>query len=235
MKKHFLANAYTCIVPFYNEGERVLHVLSVLTKVKNLATIICVDDGSKDDAYRKIQKRYPEVIVIRSEKNQGKASAVYKGLLKTQTEYVLLIDADLQHLKKHEIEHAIRIMKNDKRIDMLILKRETDPWFAKLVRAHITATGERILRTEDLLKAYHSKPKKYQLEFAIDFYMVEQHKQVYWVHWTAQNTLKTKKIGMLKGITADLAMYFHMTSFGYIKTCINIATFCRNEYPGSLT
>lgn len=50
-------NSTTAIVPFFNEGERVVNTLKLLSKVANLKEIICVDDGSTDSAYKKITKK----------------------------------------------------------------------------------------------------------------------------------------------------------------------------------
>ena len=43
-----MKNICDCIIPFYNEGSRAVHVVGSVLKVKNLSKIIVVDDGSAD-------------------------------------------------------------------------------------------------------------------------------------------------------------------------------------------
>ncbi len=69
----------TCIIPFYNEGRRILRVLDAITRSHAISQIICVDDGSADNTYRQIQEDYPSIEVIRSDRNQGKSRAIVQG------------------------------------------------------------------------------------------------------------------------------------------------------------
>jgi GT2 family glycosyltransferase len=232
MKNNLQAKLCTCIVPFYNEGDRVLHVLSILTKVKGLAAVIAVDGGSTDTAYQKIGQQFPQVKLVRMKQSEGKSEAVWQGLQEVETEYVMLIDADLHAIRRDEMEHAIKIVHEDPTVDMLVFKRETDPWFSKIIRGDVTVTGERILRTTDLAAIYKGNPTKYQLEFAINFYMTEHHKRSYWIPWHAENTPKVKKVGLVEGMSRELAMYRHIVAYGgLLRTLVNIATFCWKEYP----
>ena len=46
--------AVSAIVPFYNEEKRIFYVLDVIEAIQSIDEIICVDDGSTDDAAEKI-------------------------------------------------------------------------------------------------------------------------------------------------------------------------------------
>lgn len=59
-----------CIIPFYNEGLRVLHVVESVVKVKTISKIIVVDDGSDDrKTYRALKEKYSRVTSVRLEDN----------------------------------------------------------------------------------------------------------------------------------------------------------------------
>ena len=115
--------ACTAIIPFHNEKNRILNVLAVMTKIKSLSKIICVDDGSVDNTSGLIKKQYPNILIIRLDRNRGKSLAVAKGLDKVKTKYVFLCDADLRNLKQSDAEKAINAVIKNKQIDMIILRR----------------------------------------------------------------------------------------------------------------
>lgn len=222
----------SCIVPFYNEGLRVISVIEALTHVANLSEIICVDDGSISPAITKeIEKKFPNVILIRLEKNSGKSEAVRTGLLRVKTPYVMLMDADLDHVVPDEIEDAINKIVKNRTIDMLIFRRISDPWFSKIIRGEVLTSGERILRVIDLWNVFNDHPHQYQLEFAINFYMMKFKKNVYWVYYSAQNDPKINKRGVIKGLMQELTMYYDMLKFAGVWIALkSIFLFCRKEY-----
>jgi glycosyltransferase involved in cell wall biosynthesis len=209
MSSEFQKKACTCIVPFYNEGQRVLHVLSVLTKVRSLTQIIAVDGGSTDNVYKKIQQKFPQVKLVRMEEKKGKSATVKEGLQLVKTEYVMLFDADIYNFIEAEVENAIDIIMRDDTVDMLILRRIYEPLIFKLTRGELVLSGERILRTKDLLRIYSDELKSYQVELAINLYMIEQNKRAYWFAYSGRNVLKSQKVGIVRGFLNELAMYHH--------------------------
>jgi len=87
------------LVPAYNEEKNIGEVIQRLKKFK--LKIVVIDDGSIDKT-SKIARR-KGAIVIRHEKNKGKAEAIKTGisfLLKkyAKVDKVVLIDADMQYL-----------------------------------------------------------------------------------------------------------------------------------------
>ncbi len=86
-----------CIIPFYNEGNRVVHVVNSILKVRKFSKIIVVDDGSTERiTYQKLKNKFSKrIILLKSIINKGKANAVKKGLEFVQSEYCLLLDGDL--------------------------------------------------------------------------------------------------------------------------------------------
>lgn len=85
------------IVPAYNEE------VNAVSSLKNLLrqdypnfNIIFVDDGSKDETYKRVQEAMStnERMKIFTKPNGGKASALNFGIMHSDAEYVVCIDAD---------------------------------------------------------------------------------------------------------------------------------------------
>lgn len=85
----------SCIVPFYNEKERVISVLNSIIKIDGIDEVVCVDDGSEDNTRALIRRGFPNITVIRLNKNKGKSAAVKSGFRTVKSEYLFLIDADM--------------------------------------------------------------------------------------------------------------------------------------------
>lgn len=224
---------FSCIIPFYNEGNRVLGVLSEISKVKLITQIICVDDGSTDDISTLIKKLLPNVVVIRLSNNRGKAEAVFEGLGKAAHQNILLLDGDLQNIIPSEIENALRLYCEDQSIDMIILKVKGDNLIIdSLLRKYIFQGGNRILKKSDLMKIVKLKPMGYQLEVATNQYMMDNHKRVLWTNCSAFNLHKTHKYLYTTGLTRDFQMDVSIIShLGIINYLKQMLLFCRNKLP----
>lgn len=95
------------IVPCYNEAECVElfynDIEKTLSQVPDLKySIIYVNDGSRDNTLgclKKLAEKHGGEIVkyISFSRNFGKESAIFAGLSYSTAEYVVLMDADLQH------------------------------------------------------------------------------------------------------------------------------------------
>ncbi len=93
------------VVPCYNEEAciRLLYeaVSKVFSKIDNYTfSIIYVNDGSSDgtlDELRKLKAETSQIEYVSFARNFGKESAIYAGLANTSGDYVVLMDADLQH------------------------------------------------------------------------------------------------------------------------------------------
>lgn len=221
----------TCIIPFYNEGERIVRVLAMLSRTRNLAQIICVDDGSSDDMHSRIRELFPQVEVIRSEQNLGKTRAVALGLAHATGEGILLCDADLREINVDQLERAIDTFANFPSIDMLILRRATDLTLCRLTRLDIVISGERLVRKDDLKCAVESGAAGYQLELAINDYMEIHKKIVFWMPLVSKPTLKMEKYGRIVGLGREWKMYKHLMQYKDPAWFFwNLLTFCRQEY-----
>ncbi|MEE1055846.1 MAG: glycosyltransferase family 2 protein [Acutalibacteraceae bacterium] len=96
------------VVPCYNEEEGLKIFVRETTKVTDNIqgydfTFILVNDGSKDNTYKvmkQLAKQYENVKYISFSRNFGKESAMYAGLKYSNADYVVVMDADLQHPPK---------------------------------------------------------------------------------------------------------------------------------------
>ncbi len=220
----------SCIIPFYNEGQRIFSVLDVVTKIEEISQIICIDDGSTDGISAQILRYWPQVELVRLPYNQGKTAAIRHGLNHAVHDFILLMDADLQFINSLEISFAIQAMKQRK-ADMIILRRIKAPWFVKMDRGDILFSGERILKHTDLQAILKKRIQGYQLEIAINNYMLERKKEVYWVPSSAFNTFKMQKMGRLEGFVKELNMFIDIVYFAGVQNYLRqVVTFARRPY-----
>lgn len=223
----------TCavLIPYYNEKERISDVLDQLLKVKNFLEIICIDSASTDGTSDLVKQKYPQIKIIRLEKCSGKTEAVAVGLEKTNATHVFLCDSDLQNLKAGEVEYAVNAILKNESVDMIILRRTNYVLATRLTRGDILYTGERILSKIDMKNILKLKPVGFQLEIAINKYMVDHKKNVYWVPSSALSTFKIKKLGFFTGFTNDIKMIITMINYAGLKEFFRqIFFFCHRHY-----
>lgn len=93
------------IVPCFNEGEVLdiffLETTKIISKIQGYRfRFIFIDDGSTDNTVellKKYSKQNEFVKFISFSRNFGKESAMYAGLKNSKSDYVLIMDADMQN------------------------------------------------------------------------------------------------------------------------------------------
>lgn len=97
------------IVPAYNEEVTAIKTVETLLKstYPNFE-IIFVDDGSKDETYKRVMAAFAEVPKVRvfTKANGGKSSALNFGIDKSQAQFIVCIDADTQ-LRNDAVQELI--------------------------------------------------------------------------------------------------------------------------------
>lgn len=224
----------SCLIPFHNEGERIIHVLKIITAVNLIDQIVVADDGSTDQASTEIQNLFPNIEIIKLTKNVGKSKAIKKGLALIRNKYVFLCDADLDGLKVKEITQAIKKITTQPNITMIILKRiRLNPsFFLKkniylFERISCILSGERILKVADLREIMSRPIKNYQIEVAINQYMIDRQKKVFWMPSSALNNYKKNELGFFGVIKKYLIITIQLISFlEFSKLFRQIKSFC---------
>jgi glycosyltransferase involved in cell wall biosynthesis len=83
----------TVVLPAYNEGAALPHVLDELGEyLDGSYEVLVVDDGSTDDT-ADVAERYP-VRLVKHRENRGKGVAIRSGIAEAQGENVVIMDAD---------------------------------------------------------------------------------------------------------------------------------------------
>jgi dolichyl-phosphate beta-glucosyltransferase len=90
------------VVPAYNESSRLpgslRRIRAHFDAAREEYEVIVVDDGSGDETYATAAEQaagWPQLTVLRFERNRGKGAAVREGMLRARGEHRLFTDADL--------------------------------------------------------------------------------------------------------------------------------------------
>ena len=117
--------SYDILIPAYNAQNTILELINQIKDIKHQPNrIIIVDDGSNDKTPILIKDEVDSVIT--HEENKGKGFALRSGfdefLKSNSSDYLLCMDADLQHPVSH-ISRFIQYAKNNKS-EFVIGKRD---------------------------------------------------------------------------------------------------------------
>lgn len=205
-----MVKKYSCLITAYNENPQILNVLKIVTRVKNVSEIICVDDGSLDNTPDVVKANFPGVKLIVHETNKGKVDAIKTGIKVCRNANLLLLDADLVGLKKEEIEEALEIFEKNS-LDCLVMLTRPDK-YNRLVREIFKITtyvaGDRVLKKEILEKVLQDQSlKNYGLEIAENKYLLDSGKQVSRFQLSAVDLGKISKHGLIKGVIGEIRMW----------------------------
>lgn len=109
------------IVPIYNTEEYIGRCLdSIIKQDFQVAEIICVDDGSKDNSCAIVEsyKENYDIIKLISQENQGVVAARKRGVRAATGDYVAYVDSD-DWIDKQMYKEMIRYVKADRSIDIV--------------------------------------------------------------------------------------------------------------------
>lgn len=211
----------TCVIPIYNEKQRVSFVLESVKKCRGINEIICVDDGSSDGSGNYIKNKFKEIKVIRLNKNQGKANAVFMGAKNAKNDTVLVLDADLIKIDVSKINWALKELEDDKSLDMLVFKMKNFYLISKILRHDVLISGNFVIKKVDLLKIFDVKePTGYELEIAVNQFMMDNNKKVKTLSFDSEGYPPIKKRGLVWTIKRDLKMYPDIIKFVGIKNIV---------------
>lgn len=196
------------IVPAYNEGPRVAAVTSVLKRCALIDRVLVIDDGSQDNTAEAARATGVDVLTL--PRNMGKGAAVAKGIKATDSEVILLMDADLVGLtEKHVNDLVVPVLNGqaDMTIGMFRGGRVlTD--LAQMVTTFLS--GQRALK-RSLFEPSELEDTEYGLETILTQIANEKSlivKKVFLDELT--QVVKEEKMGVSEGMRTRFKMYWHV-------------------------
>ena len=193
----------SCIVPVFNEAERIGGVLAALVNHPLIAEIIVVDDGSTDSTVAVVQK-YPSIRLILLPQNGGKTKALETGIKASKNPVLLLMDGDLLGLKPQHVSDLIMPVLEG-RVDLAISLRENAPLPWRWIGLDYIS-GERVFH-RSLLQLPLGQLPRFGFEVYLNSLCIKRKCRIAVVAWRGvRSPLKSRKYGFLKGIKADLRM-----------------------------
>ncbi|MDY6805512.1 MAG: glycosyltransferase family 2 protein [Cyanobacteriota bacterium] len=101
----YAKNRLSLVIPTYNESENINNIIEKLSQLLDRAVpdryeLIVVDDNSPDCTWKvalELTSKYPQLRVMRREKERGLSTAVIRGWQVARGEILGVIDGDLQH------------------------------------------------------------------------------------------------------------------------------------------
>ena len=218
------------IVPIYNVEDYLEECLKSLYNIKNIKLeIILVNDGSKDNSFKimeKFKETYPEKTVLINKKNGGLSSARNAGMKAAVGEYISFIDSD-DFVDSDEFEKFFREGQRDKLDIMVGNMRYYTPEKTgdSLFRSDIVKNSG-IVNGIDFFWNLFQKPKCFREEVVDDIYKREfLLKNNIWfneniVHEDSEFTplvyLKAEKVRYI-----DRAFYFYRQRTGSIMNKVS--------------
>ena len=104
----------------YNGLKDTCELIDSIPFNKNLEVIV-VDNASKEDEASAISEKYPQINVIRSDKNLGFAGGNNLGIKEAKGQYILLINNDT-YFKEFNIESLIKRLESSDKIGIVCPK-----------------------------------------------------------------------------------------------------------------
>lgn len=223
-----MKQTFSCIIPFYNEGEQLLRVLETVSDVPSIDQIILVDDGSTNTTSNVVVNKFKNTELIKLSQNHGKSAAVRIGLEKTKNECIVMLDADFLNLDPKEIEKVL-VQYKKANLDMLLVQiKGGNNWFDRLLRKEVLFSGFRVLKKSDLEEVFKSNPHGYQLEVTINEHMIQHNKRVAWLPSNIHNVHKSQKWGVINGfkksIQMEISIFCCLGTKKYLRQVFSFAT-----------
>jgi glycosyltransferase involved in cell wall biosynthesis len=200
----------SCIIPAFNEGERIGAVISTVVAHPRVSQVIVVDDGSTDRTAT-VAQGFDGVIVLQLSRNSGKTRALAAGLARATGHYIMFIDADLVGLTAADLTELIEpVLSGD--ADMSMSLRHNAPWlWHRLGIDYIS--GERVIPANLIAKrlADLDELPRFGFEIWLNWICVAARGRIAVVRWDGvKSPIKSRKHGLLRGILGDVAMLFDL-------------------------
>ncbi len=116
----------TFAIPCYNSQEYMEHCIDTILTAKDDIEIVIINDGSKDNTLKiakAYQKKYPDIIKVVDQENQGHGEGVNQGIRNATGLYYKVVDSDdwVDAKALKQLIRQLKIMQKKKQlVDMYI-------------------------------------------------------------------------------------------------------------------
>jgi len=139
------------IIPTHNRKEKLIRLVESIVNSsypKEKLEIIVVDDASTDGTYKEIKRKFPEVKVIRNERELFLANSRNIGIKNSSGKYIFFIDDD-NVVDRNCIFELIKTLENDQKIGiaaptMYYYKQPRRIWCTGIKRSKISSLTTKI-------------------------------------------------------------------------------------------
>ena len=169
MYKVIKKKTISIVIPFFNEEEnlKVLmpEIIKSIKKIKNKIELFLVDDLSTDNGYnfcKNFKSKKIKIKVLKLKKKGKQTGAMIEAFKKVKTDYVIMMDADLQDNPKYLPQFIDKINKN---YDVIIGER-TQRISSRILKFSITTYDyilEKILKKK--LTTYRGSLQAYNFRY----------------------------------------------------------------------
>lgn len=212
------------IIPCYNEEERIVPIVEAIQSSGFDKEIIIVDDGSSEKT-KQILSKFHGVKIITHEKNAGKTQALKDGFDASSGGIIVFIDSDLSNFKTKSFEKLIYPVISGQ-FDVSLGEPEADYLITKKIGIVVIFSGERAIRRE-IIENHKEifNVAGFLFESKMNQSLFNKYKIIKVKLEGVGPCLKMKKIGIIKGIIADLRMAYSIVRFLGIKQLISQLSF----------
>ncbi len=226
----------TIIIPAFNEASALKSVLESLRTpdFDFVQEIMVVDDGSSDGTAEVAQA--VGVRVIRHYQNMGYGAALKTGIRASQTEFVLTMDADGQHLAAD----VRRLWDMIGEYDMVVgqrtglrqspLWRMPGKWLLWMMANYLTQhtipdlnSGLRLIRREVALKYLHICPSGFSFSTTITMALVSRGYKVRYIPIAIQRRLGKSMVTLSTGLNTIILILRIASLFDPLRLFIPVS------------
>lgn len=194
----------TCIIPAWNEADRLGAVLSAVVGHPDIHEVIVIDDASTD-ATRAVGRALGAKVLSQS-RNSGKSAAVARGLSAARGDLVLLLDADLVGLTTAHVSDLIApVLRGTADVTVSLRANAPLPW--RIIGLDYIS-GERVFPRSLIADQIGriGMLNGFGLEVFLNEIWIARKLRVRVVSLPIRSPLKAAKHGALRGVVADIRM-----------------------------